>query len=353
MSSVRPLFGGQALAEWVRAGGRPERRITGHGMRLAWQAFWFEVNWRLEERSLAPLPLPQDPVFVLGLWRSGTSVLHELLTLATGWQTPRTWQCFNPSTCFLTGPPGHEAIISRPMDAGLIATSGPQEDEFASLLLGEPSIYRGFIDPRRLGECTSSLWYPRTACIPLRWQSFVRGLHRQAAGRRLILKSPSHSFRVPALRTLFPRGKYLWVGRNLSDVMDSAARMWRAMIEQYGLWACPAGAIETLLLADMLQPCSRALSHLMDEVSPADLLWVDFEELRANPRAVLHRAADFLGMADDAAQVSRRIEEAVRRVVIHPGGHCRPPDLPGLPELQQQMEAARARFSASGARAAG
>ncbi len=37
--------------------------------------------------------------------------------------------------------------------AGGSQPHGPQEDEFALLLLGEPSVYRGFIDPRRLREC--------------------------------------------------------------------------------------------------------------------------------------------------------------------------------------------------------
>ena len=81
---------------------------------------------------MPPARLPVDPVFILGLWRSGTTVLHELVNACGGWVTPQTWQCFHPSTCFLTGPPAHTAAAQRPMDRGLIATEGPQEDEFAS-----------------------------------------------------------------------------------------------------------------------------------------------------------------------------------------------------------------------------
>jgi hypothetical protein len=43
------------------------------------------------------------------------------------------------------------------MDEGYIGTYSPQEDEFAALLLGEPSLYRAFIDPRRIDELTEML----------------------------------------------------------------------------------------------------------------------------------------------------------------------------------------------------
>src|SRR5579871_5037380 len=94
-----PLVGAPALADWLRAGGRPARRSFGQATRLRWGAYWFEQNWRTSMGRLEGAPLPEDPVFILGIWRSGTTVLHELVTACTQWATPRTWQCFNPSTC--------------------------------------------------------------------------------------------------------------------------------------------------------------------------------------------------------------------------------------------------------------
>ncbi|TLZ38162.1 MAG: hypothetical protein E6K24_01165, partial [Gammaproteobacteria bacterium] len=137
----KPLFGARALADWVFARGSPQRRIPAHRWRATWHAWWFEHHWHTEESRLARLPLPADPLFITGLWRSGTTAMHELLHAASGWPTPLTWQCFNPSTCFLTGPPREDASVSRPMDRGRIAALGAQEDEFALLLLGEPSVY--------------------------------------------------------------------------------------------------------------------------------------------------------------------------------------------------------------------
>src|SRR5215472_10769897 len=173
------LYGGRALTEWILAGGRPDTAPFAHRARLRWQASWFELNWRTASARLQSLPLPADPVFIVGPWRSGTTALHELLAAATQWPTPQTWQCFNPSTCFLVKAAPRAATIARPMDAGIISSRSPQEDEFATLLLGEESVYRGFIDPRRLPECAARLWSAddkADASSLSRWQIFLRGV---------------------------------------------------------------------------------------------------------------------------------------------------------------------------------
>ena len=83
-STFQPLFGARALAEWTRQGGAPARAPLGHGLRLKWHALWFELNWRTQLERMPPGPPPADPVFILGLWRSGTTVLHELVNACGG-----------------------------------------------------------------------------------------------------------------------------------------------------------------------------------------------------------------------------------------------------------------------------
>ena len=47
--------------------------------------------------------------------------------------------------------------MQRPMDQVTIRADSPQEDEFALTAMGVPSVYRGFLDPRRLPELKSLL----------------------------------------------------------------------------------------------------------------------------------------------------------------------------------------------------
>ena len=76
-----------------------------------WRAAWSGLNARQSEALANPAIPLQDPVFIVGPWRSGTTVMHELLTAATGCATPLTWQCMNaPAFRLASRPPNHVAI---------------------------------------------------------------------------------------------------------------------------------------------------------------------------------------------------------------------------------------------------
>jgi omega-hydroxy-beta-dihydromenaquinone-9 sulfotransferase len=347
-SDSQLLLGSRALADWILAGGRQPRRNFRNSARLKWHAYWFEQNWRTEVSRLAGSAAPADPVFVVGLWRSGTTALHELLAACGPWTTPRTWQCFRPSTCFLSDPPSRGAIAYRPMDAGRIETLGPQEDEFAILLLGEPSAYRGFIDPRRLRDCGERLWSGNEGTLD-RWQHFLRGLAAGAPGSRLLLKSPNHTFRLPLLRKLFRGAQFVWIGRHTGEMLASNARMWRAMMDLYGLWDCPRGELEGFL-ADMVRAGADALGRCLEEMPRERMLWVDFEQLRLQPRETLLGILKFVGATSSSgAQIAaQEVEQALARVQLHAGARASLPDEPNVAELERLMGAARQRFGASG-----
>jgi omega-hydroxy-beta-dihydromenaquinone-9 sulfotransferase len=341
--TFQPLFGARALAQWIRLGGRPARAPLGYGLRSRWHAHLFELNWRLQLERMGQVAPPADPVFILGLWRSGTTVLHELVNACGGWVTPQTWQCFSPSTCFMTGPPARARTVRRPMDAGLIAAQGPQEDEFAALLLGEPSIYRGLIDPRRLLECGVESWSGDDGALE-RWQQFVRGI-AGAGGGRLLLKSPGHTFRIPTLRRLFPAARFIWIGRHPGEVVASNLKMWRAMMGVYALWDCAEDGLQRFLREAVLA-CSRTLERCVAEMTREQMLWVDFEALQTDPERVLRQILQFAG--DRAGRAERSlgddIDAALASVPIHRGGRAPMPDDDAVRQLDRVMREARRRF---------
>lgn len=337
------MFGARALAEWIREGGRPARAPPGYGLRLRWHAHWFELNWRAQ---LARMPAGEPaagPLFIIGLWRSGTTVLHELVNACGGWVTPQTWQCFAPSTCFLTGAPARAAAVKRPMDQGLIATEGPQEDEFALLLLGEQSIYRGLIDPRRLLECGTASWSDGAGDLE-RWRRFVRGVAASGNGR-LLLKSPGHTFRIPSLRRLFPRARFIWIGRHPGEVLASNARMWSAMMGVYALWDCPSDIIQRFL-REAVRACTAVLEHCLAEMTPEQLLWVDFEALQTDPERVLRQILRFAGGGTDPGEraLATDIGRALASVPIHRGERAAMPHDEFVLQLDRVMRATRHRF---------
>ena len=60
------------------------------------------MQWLLWGRKARATPLAGEPIFVVGHWRSGTSLLHELLTLDDQFRSPTTYQAFCPFVSLLS-----------------------------------------------------------------------------------------------------------------------------------------------------------------------------------------------------------------------------------------------------------
>src|SRR5436305_361445 len=101
---------------------------------------------------IARTPIPKAPVFIIGHWRTGTTLLHEFLILDERHTYPNTYECLDPNHFLLT-----EELFTRwlhflmpsrrPMDNMAAGWSRPQEDEFALCMLGQPSPYLAIAFP--------------------------------------------------------------------------------------------------------------------------------------------------------------------------------------------------------------
>jgi omega-hydroxy-beta-dihydromenaquinone-9 sulfotransferase len=117
--------------------------------------------------ELARTPLDKHPVFVIGHWRTGTTLLHELLVQDPQFSYPDFFACFNPNHRLLTERffktyANWMAPQQRPMDNMAAGWGRPQEDEFALALLGLPSTYTDLAFPRRPPQHPGSLDLSRT-----------------------------------------------------------------------------------------------------------------------------------------------------------------------------------------------
>jgi len=292
---------GEEALHWLLASGRPERAGPGHMLLQRWQAFWFEINLSAQ-RERIPLPSPPtDPLFVLGLWRSGTTLLHELLSSHSRLQFIDTWQSMHPSTFRLNSPPKDVRSMARPMDGMLIETHSPQEDEFALLSLGVPSVYRGFFDPRRLPELElllqPSYWSPDE---PKGWsRTWLDFLSMAIAEpkRRLILKSPAHTFRIAALKALFPHASYVWLVRDPIDTFHSNRKMWLAMFDRYALWKWDISILDKFL-STAIAFAAQDLSAFARQTPREQLVVLDFKTLVRDKVVTVKTICERLAIGD-------------------------------------------------------
>ena len=188
----------------------------------------------------------QAPVFVLGYFRSGTTFLQNLLAADPALRSPRWPEVLAPQT-FVLG-----WVILRylflpilpltRLDAVVpVGASLPAEDDFALNNWGGMSILAGrAILPRR--QAFFNRFQDLDSLTPderRRWRShqlaFVQKLTLLAGGRRLLLKSPSHTARVRYLLELFPGAKFVHISRPPEVVFRSNLLLARELQRAFAL----------------------------------------------------------------------------------------------------------------------
>ncbi|MEZ6114813.1 MAG: sulfotransferase [Pirellulaceae bacterium] len=194
-------------------------------------------TWRYGKR-IAATELRDPPVFIVGHWRSGTTFLHELMVNDDRFDSPNTYQCFVPhhfllSEWLVTRYLGFLMPKQRPMDNMAVGFLRPHEDEFALMNMGLPSPYKRMAFPNNPPPDLKYLNMEGLSQQEL--EAWKAGMHLFLKtltfknGKRLILKSPTHTGRVGVLAEMFPNSKFIHIARDPFDVYASTHHLWPAL----------------------------------------------------------------------------------------------------------------------------
>lgn len=288
-------------------------------MRLLTTATLFSGLGRLQsmlfEERLRQV-LVQRPIFIVGHWRSGSTLLHQLMALDERFAAPTTADCFNPHTFLLTAARqiSNRSSVLRPMGDIDVTSSSPQEEEFALLCLGAPSAYAGFVFPRAIKTLPDLCDTPRWSREgQLRWsrllEQFLKGvLFARGVDRHLVVKSPTNSFRVEQLRRLFPDAGFVRLRRDPEQVFSSTMRMWQTMSDRYAIGArLPISSLkEKVMQTEQLM--ERRFDEIADAIPSRSWATIDFEDLTMDASSTLSAICEQLGFAQPSASTRKRVE---------------------------------------------
>ena len=264
------------------------------------------VQRLLLSRAVARTKLTADPVFILGHWRTGTTLLHELLALDPRLRAPTTYECLVPHHFLLTGrwlPRWIRFTLpqSRPPDKMLVTWQSPQEDEFALCNLGIPSPYATIAFPNEPPQ--NEAYFEIDALPPReqqRWQKALLTFCQQltyARPGRLVLKSPTHTFRLPTLTRMFLAARFIHIVRNPFAVFSSTVRLWRSMYATYGYQRPVDHGLEEYVLTTFARMHER-LESTRGLVAPGQLVDVRYEDLVREPVDTIRRLYETLELGD-------------------------------------------------------
>jgi hypothetical protein len=244
------------------------------------------------------------PIFVLGHWRTGTTLLHELLALDGRFASPTLYQCFFPAHFLLTERLVMRLLARRPpfrraQDNMLVTAASPGEDEIALAQLGAGSPYAALAlpnVPRLRDEYLDLLALPPPARE--RWKRMFLGFLRALTfrhGRRLVLKSPTHTARVKTLLEIFPDARFVNIVRDPRVVYSSTLHMWRSLTPKFSLQRVRYTGAGDHILRNYRMMHQR-LAEARPLVPAGHFCEARYEELVRNPIAVMERVYAELGL---------------------------------------------------------
>jgi hypothetical protein len=255
-------------------------------------------------RRLRARPTTPPPLFIIGHWRSGTTLLHELAMLDDRFCCPNTYQCLAPGHFLLTEDvitPALRWIIpaKRPMDDVAAGFDRPQEDEFALMNLGAPSPYRRMAFPMTSPAVPEALDLEKLPAHDReRWRRALRRFLALLAvrdPRRPVLKSPPHTARVGVLAEMFPGARFLHVVRDPFVVFPSTLRLWRSLHNVQALQVDDGAQLEAYAFA-AFEEMYAAFDRDRGRLAPGRLHEVRYEDLVADPVGRLAEAYESLDL---------------------------------------------------------
>ncbi|MGE0608096.1 MAG: sulfotransferase [Pirellulales bacterium] len=246
--------------------------------------------------------IKEQPLFILGHWRSGTTFLHELLVLDERHSFPTSYECFAPHHFLLT-----EGIISRwfnwvmpkkrPMDNMAVGWDRPQEDEFALCNIGLPSPYLTLAFPNRPPQYQEYLTFDDVPPEDVaRWQSGFRRFLTMVTCRnpkRMVLKSPPHTGRIRVLAEMFPDARFVHIVRDPYVLFQSTMKMWKAMYDVQGLQPPKFEGLEEHVF-ETLNFMYAAFERDRHLIGPGRFCEVRYEDLVRDPVGQLRAIYDQL-----------------------------------------------------------
>jgi omega-hydroxy-beta-dihydromenaquinone-9 sulfotransferase len=233
----------------------------------------------------------QPPLFVLGHWRSGTTLLHELLSQDDRFAYPTSYQTSFPHI-FLT----FEALDSwlmkpfmpsrRPMDNMGLSLASPQEDEFALCSTSLKSSCMQWVFPSHRDEFRKFLTFKAAGPAEITsWQqaflTFIKKLqwHYQ---RPLLLKSPQHTARIRLLLDLFPEAKFVHIHRDPFRVFQSSRQTFQIMFTWHGLQRPELESLDDWII-EQYREMYEAFFEQQPLIPSGRFHEVSFEELERDP----------------------------------------------------------------------
>ena len=286
-------------------------------MRLLCNRLRFEATWqndrRVDSRAV------QRPIFILGLPRTGSTLLHEVLSLHSALRAPSYWEStFTPGRdpmdlCRILAASGQITLVNRMApDLKRIHRLGARLPHECVTIQAHTMRSIQFHAAHRV--CAYNEWLQTCDWEPAyRWHvRYLKVLQWGESEARWLLKAPGHMLGLNALNRVYPDATFIQLHRDPAEVIPSMASL------SVALRAAFTNSIdESEIGRDTTDQWSRGLTNtlrLRKQYADLDSRFIDihYRELASRPMEVVGRILDFTGLSATTT-FQRMVEDYLTR----------------------------------------
>lgn len=256
-------------------------------------------------RSIAQAEIREDPIFVIGYYRSGTTYLITLFSKDPNRGYVSNVEGYLPAI-FLAFPRLARWIVAsslpenRPMDEVEMSADEPTEEEYSIGAFEKYSIYNGFVWPRNFRLYSRYNSFTGLPEDRERWKRRHHWLTRKLTlanrGRQIVYKNPTATFRIRDLLELYPNAKFVHIYRNPYEVFSSNLRYHREVISIYTVQNWDPQEIEECILENYAE-MYRCFREQKEHIPEGNLVEVSYEEFLRRPMEHMEQIYRRLGLA--------------------------------------------------------
>ena len=258
-----------------------------------------------QERSANPSIVEEAitaPAFIIGLPRTGTTLLHGLMSEDPANRVPRTWEVMYPSR-FPNSPDGiakaRQLTESRLGWANRLAPQFKKIHPIAPDLPQEciaitAQVFMSIQFHTTHDVASYESWFEQDSQTLA--YSFHRRLLQHLQSRRpaknWVLKAPGHLFALNALLSEYPDARIIQTHRDPLRVMASMASHATVLRQAFSDYADPAQ-----IASDWSRRWGDALKHFLavrDRSTPGQFLDIAYDDIESEPLSVIRRIYAFL-----------------------------------------------------------
>jgi hypothetical protein len=260
-----------------------------------WASVFDKVEKFRYKKKLDNFELPEDPIFIIGHWRTGSTFLLQLMNLNSELHAPSLFDIAVPDS-LLVSRKYYEPVMNlfiaptRPMDNVKMGIDEPQEDEFALLKITDCSpLEKLIIPPSNKYFLSDYKDFEPGGKQSVQWKQALHNFYKKLAyysNKRIIIKNPFHSMRIATLLEMYPDAKFIHIYRHPYYVIPSTIRMWDIVGKLNCLnnnWRTPTSDEVITLFDKMLTYINEKLNILKKH----QFYEVKFEEFEKYPIQIL------------------------------------------------------------------